>query len=337
MLIECFPRIATFISSLAHCVNRENNAVAKLKSILLQKEGLTNEGLDSFSMTGLTESSRSQRNVKDFFAGIASEVLKSSAKLYPHVRAMDNLDINIGGMNHHFTQEFIEIEQRSTKELEKKSKSFEEMCEMFKTEKILLTSAENKPLLKHFKMVVAITIGRLLADRLPEARFLKSLLENHYHHPHRNLNPSPALLFIQKPLYLHEIVNDEMIQIEEEIQLDFLKLIAEQASNREAFLRDLELIQKKDCDNLEREAAEQRVHQEVLEVGEYIGHGDYLTWQKFYDAKRMLESSITALERKEYIKYFKLALFHMKMNKGANNFNPLYSSQCQIITVSFQV
>ena len=270
-MIECFPRIATFVSSFAHSVNRENNAEAKLKSILMEKEGLTNVGLDSLLVSGLTESSRSQRRVTEFLAEIAPAVLKSSAKVFPHVRTMDNLDINIGGLTHHFTQEFIEIEQNSTKHLDKEAKTFDEMCEMFRNDLILLESEENKSLLAHFKKVVAIVIGRLLSSTLPEASFLKIFFQLHYDHPLKNLNPNPAQLFIQKPLYLHEIVNDEMIQIEEEIQLDFLRLTAELVPDKDSFLADLDVIQQKDCETVEREAAEQRVHQQVLEAGEYIG------------------------------------------------------------------
>ena len=46
-----------------------------------------------------------------------------------------------------------------------------------------------------------------------------------------------------------------------------------------------------------------------------LGYGDLLTFQKFYDAKRLMQSGVTALERLEYIRYFKVALFHGKMNK----------------------
>ena len=52
-----------------------------------------------------------------------------------------------------------------------------------------------------------------------------------------------------------------------------------------------------------REAAEKHLHEEVVKCGEYIRHGDYLTWQKFYDAKRLRQGSITARERGEYVKY----------------------------------
>ena len=276
---------------------------------------MTNEGLDSFLVTGMTETSRSQRNIKDFFAGISSEVLKSTAKHFPHIRTMDNLDIKIAELTHHMTQEFIEIEQTSTKHLNKEKKSFDQMTNLFNSDTILLTNQSNECNLNHFKKVVAITIGRILSKMVPGASFLQPLLENHYDHPNQDLNPKPAVLFIQKPLYLHEIKNDEMMEICKEIQLDFLKLTAELVPNKNDFLEDLNLIQREDCDISDREAAEKRIHSEILEAGEYIGHGDYLTFQKFYDAKRLLQPGVTALERLEFIKYFKVALFHMKMNK----------------------
>ena len=308
-------RIAIFLSSIAHSVSRENNSLAKLKSILLQKEGLTNEGLDALLVAGITESSRSQRNVRDFFAGISSEVLKSAATLYPHVRTMDNLDIRVGGLTHHLTQEFVEIEQIDTKHLNTNGKGFEEKEATFKSDTVLLTSDENKALLDHFKNVVAITIGRILSDRVPESKFLKAYFANHYDHPNQNLNPKPAIIFIQKPLYLHEIVNEEMIQILESVQLDFLMLSAELVSDKEEFLSDIKLLQNKESDSNSRDEAAIRIHKAILESGEYIGHGDYLTFEKFYSAKGLSQTCVTALERFEFIKYFKLALFHMKMNK----------------------
>ena len=307
-------KVAHSLSNLAHSVNRENNSLPKVKSVLMTKEGMTNDGIDSVRASGISESSRSQRNMTEFLAGIASEVLKSSARNYPHIRTMDNLDLKIADLTHHMTQEFIEIEQTCTKHLEKEKKSFDETAELFNKATFLL-SEEEKTTLEHFKKVVAITVGRVLAKRVPGASFLTILLDNHYDHPNQNLNPKPAVLFIQKPLYLHEIKTDEMIEIVREIQLDFLNLTAELVPNKLEFLEDLKLIQSEDCEAFAREAAEKRIHAEVLEAGEYIGNGDYLTFQKFYDAKRSLQSAVTALERMEFINYFKVALFHMKMNK----------------------
>ena len=309
-------KVAHFLSGLAHSVNRGNNSVAKLKSVVFSKEGLTNQGLDLAQVTGMTETSRSKRNTCDFFAGISSEVLRSSAKCFPHTRTMDNLDIKVAEVTHHLTQEFIQIEQTCTKHLATEKRSFSEATQLFHSDTIsLLTQAEN---FKHFKKVVAITVGRMIASRCKGASFLEHLLENHYDHPNQDLHPKPAIIFIQKPLYYHEIKNDEMIKILQEIQLDFLMLTAEQVLDKEAFLEDLDKIQNQDCNKIDREAAEQRIEQAVLDAGEYIGHGDYLTFQKFYDAKRLMQPGVTALERLEFLKYFKLANFHMKMNKVRN-------------------
>ena len=138
-------RVAHFIATFAHSVNRENNTLPKLKSVLLQKMGLTNDGLDSIMTAGITESSRSQRNSKDFFAGIANEVLKSSAKKFPHIRTMDNLDINVVGHTHHMTQEFVEVEQKCTRHFGKEKKSFDETAELFSSDTILLTAQPDIP------------------------------------------------------------------------------------------------------------------------------------------------------------------------------------------------
>ena len=111
-----------------------------------------------------------------------------------------------------------------------------------------------------------------------------------------------------------------MIQILNSVQLDFLMLTAEQVANKDDFLSDLSLVQDKDCDTDSRDAAAARMHLAVLECGEYIGSGDYLTFEKFYVAKGLSQTCVTALERFEFIKYFKVALFHMKMNKESYNF-----------------
>ena len=184
--------------------------------------------------------------------------------------------------------------------------------------------------MKHLNKVAAIVIGRILSDRVKEAKFLKPFYKNHYEHPNQSLNPKPAILFIQKPLYLHEIVNEEMIQILDSVQLDFLKLTAELVVDKVEFLSDLNLVQNMDCDAPTRNAAAARMHQAVLECGEYIGTGDYLTFEKFYSAKGLSQTCVTALERFEFIKYFKVANFHMKMNKVFMDYAALMKNEDNI-------
>ena len=306
-------KVAFYLASFAHTVNRDNNAFLKLKSLLLQKEGLTNEGLDVFTAFGITESSRALRNQKEFFAGISDEVVKAAAQKHPHQVTLDNLDMKIAETPHHMTLEYVEIEQSSTKHLDKNSKSFDEMSQFFNKNTLLLTSPENQVNLKHLEKVTAITVGRILAERVPGAHFLKILLDNHYQHP--NSNPKPAILYTKKPQYLHENVNSEMILMCDQMQQDFLNLSAELTSDKTSFLNDIELMKKVDIDDRVREAAEMRVHSSVLETGEFIGHGDLLTFEQFYNAKRLRQSCVTALERLEYLRYFRVALFHEKMNK----------------------
>ena len=56
------------------------------------------------------------------------------------------------------------------------------------------------------------------------------------------------------------------------------------------------------------EDAEKRVHSVVLDAGEYVGHGDLLTFQQFYVAKRLCQGSVTAIERLEFVRYFREAI-----------------------------
>ena len=116
-------QISYVISYLAHSVNRKNDALVKLKSLLVQKEGITNEGLDTLAVLGVTESSRSVRNQKDFLAGISSELVRSTARDYPHQSTIDNIDLKIDDVSHHMTLEYIELEKICTKNLRTVDKS----------------------------------------------------------------------------------------------------------------------------------------------------------------------------------------------------------------------
>ena len=62
------------------------------------------------------------------------------------------------------------------------------------------------------------------------------------------------------------------------------------------------------------------MHQACKDYGEYLGHGDLLTCDRFYVAKRLRRSAVTAYERLEYVKFFRPELFHLKMNKVQQDF-----------------
>lgn len=207
------------------------------------------------------------------------------------------------------------MEQNCTRDLNAVEKSVEEALEFFSNDTVMLSSDKNKDLLNHFQKVVATTIGRELATRVSGAQFLKKFLPNHYVHPTSQLERKPAVTFVKKPQYLSEMKNNDMIKICKKLQQDFLELTAEQVPDKRAFLQDLKLSEDVESDIPEREAAEKRIHEKVTEAGVYIGHGDQLTFQRFFEAKRLCRTGVTAIERLEYLHYFRLALFHTKMSK----------------------
>ena len=214
--------------------------------------------------------------------------------------------MKINDVPHQLTLEYIQLEQHCTKNLNTADKPLDEILSFFHEDRLLLSSPANQDLLTHLKKVVAVTVGRILGERVSGAQFLKKFLPNHYDHPNSLQEAKPAVTFVKKPQYLHEMKNSDMIKICKTLQSDFLYLTAEHVSNKEAFLCDLKLAHDIDSDIIEREAAEKRLHDEVKAAGVYIGHGDQLTFQKFSDAKRLCRSGVTALERMEYVEYFRL-------------------------------
>ena len=122
---------------------------------------------------------------------------------------------------------------------------------------------QNQDLLKHYKDVTAITIGRLIGKMIPEMSWLLEKLPNHYDHPNSKSISQPALLFTKAPWYYQETKNLDIQLICEQIQTDFLNMVGEQMPDKMAFLRDIELIQDQDTDRDLRIAAEARVHEAV--------------------------------------------------------------------------
>jgi hypothetical protein len=50
------------------------------------------------------------------------------------------------------------------------------------------------------------------------------------------------------------------------------------------------------------------------------GHGDLVSCDRFFIAKRLRRSAVTTFERLEYVKYFRPELFHIKLNKVLHDF-----------------
>ena len=84
-------RISFMYSLLAHGVCRNNNALAKTKSLLLQAQGITVEGLNTLSFLGICEAGNATRKSTDLLAEVTDSLLRMSCKTHPTQTVIDNL------------------------------------------------------------------------------------------------------------------------------------------------------------------------------------------------------------------------------------------------------
>ena len=66
-------------------------------------------------------------------------------------------------------------------------------------------------------------------------------------------------MHVDKPMYLQETKNSDMFKILDNLQLEYLNLIGEQAADKPKYFEDLKKIMSVDCDKETREAAEERI------------------------------------------------------------------------------
>ena len=97
---------------------------------------------------------------------------------------LDNCDFN----REHLTVEVIEKECIDTSMLSTMAKSKEEALTLFNKEVVLLGSEQNRSELEHFKYVVGVAVGRVLASRRSNAKLLTKHLPPHHSHQGSKLN-----------------------------------------------------------------------------------------------------------------------------------------------------
>ena len=308
-------RCAYMFSSLASSVSRLNNALKKTKSAMTKNNGTTNVGVDELAIVGITETSRSCRNDRDFLASLNDHILKSHAQTAVPQITFDNMDLTVGGVMHHMTLPFLEFEPENTSHLSMEEKPFEVALEYFKEDTVLITSAFNSILFEHYLYVTAWTLAQLLGSELERFSWLKQVFPKHYKHPNSSTSSRKSLIFVQKPLNYSENSNNEMIKIMESLQWTYLNLVGQQSKDKEAFFTDLKTIYTVESDKDIREEAEIRIKEEVKSAGELIAHGDLLTDVRFEACKRLRRMGDTSVERFDFLKIFRLRTFHLAMNK----------------------
>ena len=320
--------VADVFSTIAHSVSKKQNALAKLKGIVLQSEGLSTAGLDRLSKLKGTECSTTLSRGRHLLVDLGEESFRSRVKQgKSYTITCDNLNLKQQNM----TQSVIHMEDKNTRDLPNDPIDPQQLPKLFETENFLLNTANHHDLLQHFKTVVAVRVGKVLGENVNEAKKLLKFLPPAHKHSCSNKEKLPAEIFIPPPDYLNETDNAEFFEFCLKKQNEFLYAVAESVDDKEGFLLDLELVKCKkviesgilesDPEVLAREAAERRVFEKVETFGRWVGYGDALTFKQFHlGAKALAQGNCTAFERLEYLSHFRLALFHAKMNKTYMDF-----------------
>ena len=304
-------KVATLFSSMCYLVNHDLDAMVKIRSLVMQMDGVTNLGLNLLSDCGLSQCARSLSNHRDLFADIGSAVMDNTAASFPYQSILDNCDFQ----NQHLTLEVIEKESVDTSELSTVAMSKDDALALFCKEEILLGSDQNKEELEHFRYVVAVAAGKILASIRPDAKILGNHLPRHHRHQNSNKKLSPAITFILKPYPYQETSNPDMIKLLVRIQRQFLATVAKTQQHDPNFTKLLKLLEDPDADLEERKEAEEYVKSVVQKYGEWIGGGDLLTVKMIQEARMLMAGSATAFGRLEFLGPFRLQLLHMKMKK----------------------
>ena len=155
------------------------------------------------------------------------------------------MDMRINNLDNYMMLGYLEFEQKDTIGLPSEGLGLQNTVELFEVENFLLTSESNARKLDHLKLVVSVTVGRLLAENIHELAGLKKFLPNHCTHSTSVDTKKPAVLFVNKPEYLSEQKNDEMVELCERLQDQFLHLVSLSVENKEQYLKDLVLMKNK--------------------------------------------------------------------------------------------
>ena len=315
-------RVADMFGTLAHTASKNQNALSKFKSLVLQKEGLSSAGLDRLAKLKGAECSTTLSKGRHMLVELGEAFFRSRVQQgKSFTTTVDNLNLKSQNM----TQSVLIIEQDDTHHLSSEPMDPSTLPKSFETSNFLLSAPQNNEMLLHFKNAVSIKVGNILAGSVKEASKLKRFLASRCSDESRGIIV-PSEVFIPPPDYLNETDNAEFFQFCLKKQGEFLSAVSESAVDKDAFLSDLDLVKctkvvetgilETEAEVKAREDAEERVRKQVERFGRWIGYGDALTYKQFWlGAKALAQGNCTAFERLEYLSHFRLALFHAKMNK----------------------
>ena len=305
-------KLATSFASLAFAANRKLDALAKLRSLTLHLDSLTNRGLEVLSSQSLTATAKSLCNLRDTISAVGPMMTKSLSATKTTQSAVDNCDV----AGEHLTVEFLSFESRTpTCHLDTAPLSKTEALKLFQPKTVLLCEHDNLAEKEHLlNNVIAVGVGRILYKKMPdEAKVLGKYLPRRHQHSNSSRQISPAQVVVSTPYPYMETKNADTVLLCIQRQRNYLSRLAEFYSRDPSLMKNLAMLE--DCDATEdiRVEAEQKVMAACREYGENISHGDLLTVAMFENAKLIMSGSVTAFGRLEFLGIMRLGLLHLKM------------------------
>ena len=306
-------KLASLFANLCFTTNHDLDALIKLRSLTLQMDSLTDQGLSALALQELTATARSLDNLRDTFSAVGPMMAKALSATMSTQSAVDNCDID----SEHLTVEYVMYEARSASHLDTKPMEKEETKKLFCLDTVLLSHAVNQEEKHHLThQVLAVGVGHILAKERPEkAKVLAKHLPNRHRHINSDKKLTPAQVVVNKPYPYMETKNSDTVLLCLQRQKLYLQRVASWMQQDQGFLKDLALLQDCEVEETMRVAAESRVKAVCLVYGENISHGDLLTVAMLDSARLIMSGSTTALGRLEYLGNMRLGLMHLKMKK----------------------
>lgn len=292
VLPSAVPRISTLFSTIVYAANRTIASAVKVRSLTMQMDGLTSEGINVLHDVGLAQCARSLSHHKDLFAEVGPMVMEASSAKHPWSSLLDNCDV----MGEHLTVEVVEKEVIDTSDLNTepmmtKAEALEKMTKTL----IMMGEEQHTTEREHLQRVIALAAAKVVGDLRPDFNAkVRKFIPAHHKHEHSGRKLSAALTFIKKPYPYQETKNPDTIKLLIRIQRSFLQSVAMSREDEAEFRKLLDVLEDAKATDEEREAAEKKVHKAVMEYGEWIGHGDLLTVKMVQEAKMLMTGSATA-------------------------------------------
>ena len=306
-------KLSSLFANLCFATNHDLDAIIKLRSLTLQMDNLTDQGLSALALQELTATARSLDNLRDTFSAVGPMMAKALASTMSTQSAVDNCDVG----SEHLTVEYVMYEARNSSHLDTKPMEKSEAKKLFCLDTVLLSNAVNKEEKHHLTHnVLAVGVGHLLAKERPEqAKVLAKHLPKRHRHANSDKKQTPAQVVVNKPYPYMETKNSDTVLLCLQRQRLYLRRTASWMQQDKGFNKDLALLEDCEADELVRVAAENRVKAICLVYGENISHGDLLTVAMLDSARLIMAGSTTAFGRLEFLGNMRLGLMHLKMKK----------------------